>query len=331
MLVPVCVLAHVVQAVLVALDVLAALLLAQAIALVHALGVMVALDVVLDAQVDARADVHILAALVVLDAADVQVAVGKAVLLDVPQVAVLVRGVQIHVTEDAKVNVLQLAEDVNLALEHVPLVVKVGALVVLDVIAAVCIRVLADALLAVANAVQRVGAVAMAVLDAQGVLLHVTENVADALVVVKVGAIATVLVLVQDATDALILVLDVVVIVTLAAVEYALDVKAHALDVLVHVQVIAVHHVKLPVLDVLGALAAVQHLVLDAADVQEIVLADARVVRRIVVLGALAVVQQDAAIVARQAALLPVTPIAQEHVMAHAPTRMYHLLNRLTV
>lgn len=104
-----------------------------------------------------------------------------------------------------------------------------------------------------------------------------------------------------------------------------------AKDAQVHVQAIAVHHVKLPVLDVLDVLVVVQRLVLDAVDVQEIVLVDARVAQRIVALDALAAVQQDAAIAVRQAALLPVTLIVQEHVMAHAPTRMCHLLNRLTV
>ena len=331
MLVLVCVLAHVVQVVLVALDVLAVLLLAQAIALAHALDAMVALDVVLVVQVDARVGAHILAVLNVLDVADVQVAVGKAVLLHVPQVAVLVRGVQIHVTEGAKVNVLQLAEDVNLALERVPLVVKVDVLVVLDVIVAVCIRVPVDALLVAINVVQHVGAVAMVVLDVQDVLIRVMANAADVLAAVKADVIVTVLLLALDATDALILVRDVVVIVTLVVVEYALDVKAHALDAQVHVQVIVVHHVKLLALDVLAVLAAVQRLVLDVADVQEIALADARVAQRIVALDALAAVQRDAAIAARQAALLPVTPIVQEHVMARAPTRMCHLLNRLTV
>lgn len=104
-----------------------------------------------------------------------------------------------------------------------------------------------------------------------------------------------------------------------------------ARDAQAHVQAIVVHHVKLPALDVLDVLAAVQRLVLDVADVQEIALADARVAQRIVVLDALVVVQQDAAIAVRQVALLPVTLTVQEHVMAHVPTRMYRLLNRLTV
>lgn len=331
MLVPVCVLAHAVQVVLVALDVLAALLLAQAIALVHVLDAMVALDVVLVVQVDARADVHILAVLNVPDVADVQLVVVKVVLLHALIVVVLVLGVHQHATEAAKGNVLQRVADANLVQEHAPEVVKADALVVLGARAVVYIRVPVDAPLAVANAVQRVGAVAMVVLDVQGALLHVTADVADVIVVAKVYVIVVALLLAPDATDALILVRDVAPNATGLVLVFVVGVLVDAKDAQVHVQAVVVHRVKLPVLDVLDALTAVQLPVLDAVGVQETVLVDARVAQRIVALDALAAVQRDAAIAARQAALLPVTPIVQEHVMARAPTRMCHLLNRLTV
>lgn len=332
MLVPVCALAHVVQAALVVLDVLAALLLVQVTVLAHVLAVQVALDVVLVAQVGARADVHILVVLNVPDVADVQLVVVKVVLLHVDGIVVVVRIVALLVVVvDVAENALQPAEDVNLAREHVLRVVKVGALVALDVLVDACIHVPVDVLLAVTNVVQRVGAVAMVVLDVQGVLLHVTENVADAPVAAKVGAIATVLLLAPDVMDVRVLVMGAKIHVLVAALLAAMDVAEIARGAQVHVRAIVVHHVKLPVLDVLDALTAVQLLVLDAADVQETVLVDVRVAQRIVALDALATAQQDAAIVARQAALLLVIPIVQEHAMAHAPTRMCHLLNRLTV
>lgn len=313
----VCALVHVVQAVLAALDVLDVLHLVQATALVHALVVQGVLDVALVVRVDARVDALILAALAALDAADVLMNVGQVANRHVRGVVALVLGAPIHVMEVVEVNAPQLVADANLAQEHVRLVVKAGALVALGVIAVVCIHVPVDALLVAINVVQHVGAVAMVALDAQDVLILVMANAADAAGAVKVDAILTVPLLVPDAMGVLILVRDAAIHVRFLVIVVVQDAALCAQDVILHAQATVLHHVKLPVLDVLDALVAVQHLVLDAADAQEIVLVDAKDVRRIVVQDVLVVVQHHAAIAARQAALLPVTPIAREHAMAH--------------
>lgn len=331
MLVPVCALVHVVQAALAAPDVQDVLLHVQVTALVHALVVQAVLVVALVVLVAVRVDALILVGLNVPDVADVQLVVVGVVLLGVLQVVVLVQDAQIHVLEVAKVNALQLVEDVSLVREHVLQVAKAHVLVVLGVTADVCIRVLVDALLAVTNVAMGVQAVVLAVRDAQDVPILVMGNVADALAAVKVVVIVTVLLLVPDAMDVLILVQDVVALVTLAAGGFVLDAKVNVPDVQVPAQEAVVHHVKLPALDALDVLAAAQHLAQDVADVQETALVDAKGVRETVVPDALVAVQHHVAIVAKQAALLPVTPIAQEHAMAHAPTRMCHLLNKLTV
>ena len=320
-----------VQAALVALDVLAALLLVQVTALAHVLAVQVALDVGLVVQADARADVHILAVLNVPDVADVQLVAVKVVLLHALGVVVLALGARTDAVEAAKGNVPQRVAGANLVREHVLQVVRVDVLVALDVLAVVCIHVPVDALLVAINVVQHVGAVAMVARDVRDVLIRVMANAVDVLAAVKADVIVTVLLPVPDATDALILVRDVAANAPCLVLLFVVGVAVDAKDVQVHVRAVVVHHVKLPVLDVLDALTAVQLLALDAVDVQEIALADARVAQRIVVLDALVVVQQDAAIAVRQAALLLAILIVQERAMAHALTRMCHLLNRLTV
>ena len=210
MLVPVYVLVHVVQAALVAPDVLAALLLAQAIVLAHALDAMAALDVVLVVQVDARVDVHILAVLNVPDAADVQLVVVKVALLLVDGIAVVVlMAAQMDAKEHVKANALQPAEDASLVQERVLQDVKVDAQVALDVLADACIRVPVDALLVVTNAVQHVGAVAMVARDVQDVLIRVMANAVDVLAAVKADAIVTVLLLVLVVPDVQLRVMDV--------------------------------------------------------------------------------------------------------------------------
>ena len=109
----------------------------------------------------------------------------------------------------AKVNVPQPVVGANLVRERVLQDVRVGAQVVLDVIADACIRVPADVLRAVANVVQHVGAVAMVALDVRDVRIRVMANAVDVLAAVKADAIVTVLLLVLVVPDVQLRVMDV--------------------------------------------------------------------------------------------------------------------------